>query len=92
MLCAASAAGLPLPPMIIYSKSFPGGQYCFDWPYDAFYAKSESGWIGSELFLKWMREIFLKHVVIRQFCCLLMGTSPLDVAVFKSLKDNYSKQ
>ena len=25
MLCAAFAASLPLPPMIIYSKSFPGG-------------------------------------------------------------------
>jgi len=119
MLCAASVAGLPLPPMIIYSKSFPGGQYCFDWPYDALYTKSESGWIGSESFLKWMRKVFLKHVVIQwpvllftdghmshisldviDLCqkneiilfCLPPHTThalqPLDVAVFKSLKDN----
>jgi len=122
MLCAASAAGLPLPPMIIYSKSFPGGQYRFDGPDDALYAKSESGWIDSELFLKWMRKIFLKHVVIQRpvllftdghkshisldvidLCrkneiilfCLPPHTThalqPLDVAVFKSLKGNYSK-
>ena len=59
LLCCASAAGLPLPPMIIYSKSFPGGQYRFDGPDDALYGKSESGWIDSELFMAWL---FLKHV------------------------------
>ena len=37
MLCAVSAMGLPLTLMIIYSKSFPGGQFRFD----------------SELFLTW---------------------------------------
>jgi len=39
MLCVASAAGLPLPPIIIYSKSFPGGQYCFEGTDDVLYAK-----------------------------------------------------
>ena len=43
LLCCVSAAGLPLPPMIIYSKSFPGGPYRFDGPDDALYAKSDSG-------------------------------------------------
>ena len=42
-LCTASAAGLSLPPMIIYSKSFPGGQYWFEGPDNVLYAKSESG-------------------------------------------------
>ena len=32
-------AGFPLPPMIIYAKSFPGGQYRFDGPGDAVYAR-----------------------------------------------------
>lgn len=59
MLCAASAAGIPLPPMIIYAKSFPGGQYRFEGPDDALYAKSESGWIDSELFLKWTKKNLL---------------------------------
>ena len=43
LLCCVSAAGLPLPPMIIYSKSFTGGPYRFDGPDDALYAKSDSG-------------------------------------------------
>jgi hypothetical protein len=54
LLCGASAAGVALPPMIIFAKSFDG-------PDDAVYAKSESGWIDSELFLFWMRKIFLRY-------------------------------
>ena len=50
VLCCASAAGVPHPPMIIYSKLFPGGPYRFEGPDDALYARSESGWIDSELF------------------------------------------
>ena len=42
LLCCASAAGIPHPPMIIYAKSFHGGQYCFEGPDDAVYARSES--------------------------------------------------
>ena len=61
LLCGASAAGVALPPMIIFSKSFPGGSYKFDGPDDAVYAKSESGWIDSELFLAWMKKVFLKY-------------------------------
>ena len=35
LLCCASAAGIPHPPMLIYAKSFPGGQYRFEGPDDA---------------------------------------------------------
>ena len=58
LLCCVSAAGFPLHPMIIYAKSFPGGQYRFQGPDDALYAKSDSGWIDSELFLTWLKKIF----------------------------------
>ena len=122
MLCAASAARLPLPPKIIYSKCFPGGQYRFEGPDNALYAKSDSGWIDSELFLMWLKIFFLKHVVSQRpvvlftdghkshinidvidLCrqndiilfCLPPHTThalqPLDVSVFKSLKDHYAK-
>ena len=122
LLCCVSAAGFPMPPMIIYAKSFPGGQYRFDGPEDALYAKSDSGWIDSELFLAWLNKIFVKfcvperpimllidghasHITIEaiDFCqanniilfCLPPHTThalqPLDVAVFKSLKDKFSK-
>ena len=122
MLCSASAAGLPLPPLIIFAKSFPGGQYRFDGPDDSVYAKSESGWIDTELFITWFKKIFLKHSVAQRPLLLLIdghkshmglelvdlcrensiimfclpphtthALQPLDVSVFKSLKDHYSK-
>jgi len=49
--------------MTIYSKALPGGQYQFDGPEEALYARSESGWIDSEDFLAWMKNIFLKYAV-----------------------------
>lgn len=122
MLCGASAAGLPLPPMIIYPKAFPGGQYRCEGPDDAVYAKSESGWVDSELFLAWMKKVFIaysdserpvilfvdghkSHLTldtidlahnngITLFCLPPHTThalQPLDVAVFKSLKDHFAK-
>ena len=63
LLCCASAIGILHPPMIVYSKSFPGDQYRFEGPEDALYARSPSGWIDSELFLSWLKKIFLKYVV-----------------------------
>lgn len=48
MLCAGSAAGAALPPMIFIPQSFPGRQYRFGWPDDSVYAKSDSGWLDSE--------------------------------------------
>ncbi len=122
VLCAASAAGIPLPSFIIFPKSFPGGQYKFDGPDDARYGNSETGWIDSELFMAW-RKIFLKHIVTQRptiffidghsthnmtldvfdLCrendvilfCLSPHTThalqPLDVSVFKSLTDHFSK-
>ena len=122
LLCCASAAGIPHPPMIIYSKSFPGGQYRFEGPEDTLYARSESGWIDTELYLAWMKKFFLKFIVperpvllltdghkthinidVIDLCrdngislfCLPPHTThalqPLDVAVFKSLKDSFAK-
>ena len=120
-LCCVSAAGIPLPPMIIYAKAFPRGPYRFQGPDVALYAKSESGWIDSELFLSWLKKIFLKYATsprpillltdghksitleVVDTCreneiilfCLPPHTThalqPPDVAVFKSLKDNFSK-
>ena len=63
MLCGASAAGIPLLPIIIFPKGFPGGAYTFEGPDDAVYAKSDSGWVDSNLFLSWMKKSFLKFAV-----------------------------
>ena len=59
MLCAASAFGTALTPMIIYPNGFPGGQYKFGGPDDAMYAKSASGWVDSKLFFEWVKHIFI---------------------------------
>ena len=117
LLCCA--AGIPHPLMIIYAKSFPGGQYRFEGPDDAVYARSESGWRDSELLVVWLfhkyavsqRPILLltdghkSHINIDVidlcrsndvilFCWpphITHALQPLDVAVFKSLKDVFSK-
>ena len=83
---------------------------------------SKSGWIDTELFLSWLKKIFLKHVVSQRPVLLLVdghkshinldvidlcrqndvilfclpphmthALQPLDVSVFKSLKDRYAK-
>ena len=105
--------------MIIYSKSFPGGQYRFEGPEDTLYARSESGWIDTELYMAWMKTFFKKFIVperpvllltdghkthinidvidlcrdngISLFCLPTHALQPLDVAVFKSLKDSFAK-
>ena len=72
MLCCASASGGALPPMIIYPKAFPGGQYRFGGPDDTVYARSESGWVDSDLFLQWFKKVFLKYTVHDQPLLLLV--------------------
>ena len=54
--------------MIIYAKSFPGAQYRFEGTDDAVYARSESGWIDTELFVVWL---FHKYAVSQRPILLL---------------------
>ena len=106
--------------MIIYPKAFPGGAYTFKGPDDAVYAKSESGWVDSDLFKAWFEKVFLVHAVSQCPVLLLVdghgshvnlelidlarnnqiillclpphtthALQPLDVSVFKSLKDHF---
>ena len=72
MLCGVSASGAALPPMIIYPRSFPGGQYRFGGPDDCVYSKSESGWVDSDLFLQWFKKVFLKYAVQERPLLLLV--------------------
>jgi len=55
------ANGKVMPPMIIFAKGFPGGPYAREGPNGALYAKSESGYMDGELYLKWFQKIFLCH-------------------------------
>ena len=90
LLCSASAAGTPHPPMIIYAQSFPGGQYHFEGPNDAVYARSELGWIDSELFVVWLKKLFLKYAFsLRQILLLTDGhKSHINIDVIDLCRSN----
>ena len=45
-------------PMIIFPKAFPGGAHTFEGTVDAVYAKSNSGWVDSNLVLLRMKKAF----------------------------------
>ncbi|KAM8835159.1 zinc finger protein 346 isoform 1-T1 [Synchiropus picturatus] len=56
-----SAAGLDLPPFIVYAKSCPqGSSYKTQGPPEALYGSSDSGFVNTELFKKW----FLRHFLL----------------------------
>ena len=56
VLACFNAAGEDVPPMIIYSKHFPGGRYTEGGPPNALYGKSPAGYIDGEQFF-YMREM-----------------------------------
>ena len=59
--CCINAAGQCLPPMIIFEKGYPSGAYTRGGPPNTLYAKSPNGYMDSELFLLWLKKIFLKY-------------------------------
>lgn len=56
-----SASGLILPPMIIFEKCFPSGNYSECGPDDCLYAKSPNGYMDGELFKNWFLTVFLPN-------------------------------
>ena len=90
MLCAGSAAGVALPPMIIYSKSFPGGSYRFQGPDDAVYSKSDSGWVDTELFLSWIEKVFIRHCGVQRPVILFIDghASHVNIRVIDLCRQN----
>ncbi|XP_078589556.1 uncharacterized protein LOC144869927 [Branchiostoma floridae x Branchiostoma japonicum] len=57
MECVA-ANGTALPPMIIFSKSYPSTAYSLDGPDNAVYATTPSGFIEADIFLSWLDKCF----------------------------------
>ncbi|XP_035682618.1 tigger transposable element-derived protein 6-like [Branchiostoma floridae] len=60
-LVCVSAAGQTVPPMIVFSKGFPGGAYTEGGPANAIYGFSDSGFIDEFLFERWFTKVFLSH-------------------------------
>lgn len=57
--CCVSASGVAMPPMIIFKAAFSGGNYAAGGPDGALYGKQATGFMDSELFLRWFTQIFL---------------------------------
>jgi len=64
VMAAASATGHFIPPMII----FPGQRFSYE-PLAGFeeaaFGRSESGWMDSEVFVMWLKEVFIPSVEAR---------------------------
>ena len=63
VLACLNAAGDDVPPMIIYGKGYPGGNYPRGAPDNTLFARSESGYIDTILFRKWFETHFLRFAV-----------------------------
>ena len=59
--CCVSAAGHSIPPFLIYKSAFPGGMYTRGGPEGALYGRQDSGFMDSELFLRWFQKLFVVH-------------------------------
>ena len=62
VVACANSAGRVLPPMVI----FKGERFNHQWSDgeipDTLYGMSESGWIDQELFLYWLKRLFINHI------------------------------
>ena len=61
MHCCISAAGNSMPPFIIYKAAFPSGNYTSGGPDGTLYGKQKTGFMDSELFVKWFTRLFIPH-------------------------------
>ena len=88
-LCAISATGSVVPPMHV----FPGKRFKID-PMincvpNAFFGKSDKGWMTAELFYQWLSKHFIHHATIRPLVLLIDGhTSHIDISTAKLYRDN----
>ncbi|XP_041921544.1 uncharacterized protein LOC121685206 [Alosa sapidissima] len=58
--CCVNAAGEAIPPFVIFAKCLPSTAYGLEGPTNALYGVSGTGYMDSELFLKWL-EHFVKY-------------------------------
>ena len=61
--CCVNAAGNAVPPMMIFTRTLPGGAYHREGPVNASYACSENGFMDQNLYLQWFEKTFLAHAV-----------------------------
>ena len=88
--CCVAADGHTLPPMIIFSNSFPGGAYHASGPVNALYAHSDSGFMDTNLFNQWFEKTFLKYAVPERPLLLLMDghSSHINIQLIECAQQN----
>ncbi len=62
VLVTTSACGTgKIPPMIIYKKSLPMGDFQAKGPLNALHVSTKSGFSAQQLTLRWLKEIFIPY-------------------------------
>jgi hypothetical protein len=69
------------PPMIIISKSLPGGPYHRQGPVNASYACSDSGFMDQSLYHQWFVKTFLEHAVPARPLLLIQDGASSHISV-----------
>lgn len=76
LITCGNAAGTVFPPMLI----FKGERLNHEWTDvevpNTLYGMSENGWIDQELFLYWLKDLFLKHIPPECPVMLVMDATP----------------
>ena len=77
---SASASGQVLSPMIIFTKSIPRAIHDTE-PKGWIYRSTNSGFINTDLFLQWFRDIFLKQIPKERPVILLLDAHSTHVTI-----------
>ena len=93
-LCAVSASGAVLPPLMVFAKNLPPGQHFLQTgPVNAEYASSESVFFfNQDIYLEWFNKLFLHYAPAKHPLPLLqdgtsahLGVDLIDAAIKMTL-------
>ena len=89
-LCAFSAAGSMVPPMHIFAGKQFKNDPMKDCVPNAYFGRSDSGWMNTELFYDWLKEHFIpRTATIRPIVLLIDGhKSHINIDTSKLCKEN----
>lgn len=92
ILCAVSAAGTYVPPMIIYPRKRMSPQLEKDGPIGCIYSCSDNGWSNDDLFLKWIKH-FQNYVKATEADPILLildnHASHISLQIYNFCRENH---
>ena len=80
-LVCGNAAGEILPPFIVYAAQKLNPQWTFGGPHDSQYAVSDSGWITTDLFIKWFKWFVAHTSNVSKPMLLIMDNHPCHISI-----------